>query len=546
MIQLKQTENKMKRNLDKFKDKNVLVVGLARSGTGAANLLSSIGAKVSVTDIKSRESLNNELKSLLPEVKVVAGEHPDEMFKTADLIVVSPGVPLSIQSLKHAKTNGVPVISELELGYQIVMGYGLSRKASEKLRVGTGSQPACPAGRLATPAFIGITGTNGKSTTTTLINKMLKKANFRTILAGNIGSALSEEINKALDIRGSGMNDSPDYHSRLKAIDYFVTEISSFQLESIRDFRPYIAVILNITPDHLDRYGSMKEYINAKAGVFRNQRSGDCLILNADDPVVMELYNSEFRIPKSRFKDITILFFSRKKEVEGIYMKNGSIHCNSLSTSRTVPRSCFRKKARGTVSSPLEIIAADEIKIKGVHNLENAMAASLGAIACGCPVEVVRDVLREFPGLKHRLEFISEINGVSFINDSKGTNISAVSGSLESFKKVILIMGGRDKAGDFSVLRNVIKEKVKTLLVIGEAKEKIAETFAGTTEIVPADSLKEAVDLSAAKASSGDVVLLSPGCTSFDMFTDFEDRGREFEKAVKELETQNHHFLKGS
>lgn len=510
-----------------FKGKNVLVVGLARSGIGAANLLSSIGANVRITDIKTQDLLTDNIKKLLPAVEIIAGEHPEGLFDTADLIVVSPGVPLDIPPVMRARASGIPVIGEFDLAYQIVTGDEL-RAVGDKQKTKTGSFSVT---HNLSPAFIGVTGTNGKSTAATLISMMIKSAGFKTILAGNIGNALTEEIFKILGAGGEGI------------IDYIVTEISSFQLESIQEFKPFIAVILNITPDHLDRYRNMQGYVNAKARIFENQGPSDYLILNADDPAVMELYESKI-LPRQvargnknqKSSSVNILFFSRKKEVNGIYYKDGNLHLNFLPPPRTVPPSCFRKEAGGTVSSLSRLIGADEIRIRGVHNLENAMAASLTAIISGCPVDVVRSTLKDFSGLEHRLEFVREINGVSFINDSKGTNIGAVIKSLESLENIVLIMGGRDKKGDFTVLKDLIKEKVRALILLGEAKEKIAETAGRGTEVILVDSLKEAVEVSVSKASAGDAVLLSPGCASFDMFTDFKDRGEKFKEAVNAIQ----------
>ncbi len=506
------TQNSSRFIRDKFKDKKVLVVGLARSGVGSANLLSSFGAKVSVTDVKSYDFLADDIKKLSPSVKVIAGGHPEDIFSNSDLIVVSPGVPPDIPPLIHAKEKGIPVIGELELAYQIVTSYEL--RVTSKIQ---NAEHATRNTHHALPAFIGITGTNGKSTTTTLIDLMLKRAGFKTLLAGNIGNALTEELNK-LRVKSE----------KLK-IDYIVTEISSFQLETVRDFRPFVALILNITPDHLNRYRSMEEYIDAKANIFKNQGADDYLILNADDPVIMNLYNSKLKTQNSKLRNV--LFFSRKTEVQGIYYKNGGLLSNLLSTPGTTPSGFLRK---GFVP-PLCIVAADEIKINGVHNLENSMAASLAALICGCSAETIRDVLKDFSGLEHRLEFVCEIDGVSFINDSKGTNVGAVVKSMEGLKNIVLIMGGRDKDGDFTVLKDLVKKKVKALVLLGEAKEKIAKALEGAADTVFVKDIKEAVEMSMLKASAGDVVLLSPGCASFDMFADFEDRGRRFKEAVKQI-----------
>jgi UDP-N-acetylmuramoylalanine--D-glutamate ligase len=301
--------------------------------------------------------------------------------------------------------------------------------------------------------------------------------------------------------------------------NYIVVEVSSFQLETIDRFKPKIAAILNITPDHLDRHENMEDYINAKARIFENQGAEDYLILNADDPVVKKVESEKLKVKSEKPK---VIYFSCNKEVEGIYFKDGRIYYNFPDLSLVTYHS--------------SLMNVDEIKIKGIHNLENTMAASAIALISGCSVEAVREVLREFSGLEHRVEFVNEVNGVRFINDSKATNIGAVIKSLENFEKVILIMGGRDKDGDFSVLEDLIKKKVKLLILLGEARQKIARTLGNITETLFADDLKRAVELSISRASDGDTVLLSPGCASFDMFVDFEERGRKFKEAVKEIQ----------
>jgi UDP-N-acetylmuramoylalanine--D-glutamate ligase len=332
---------------------------------------------------------------------------------------------------------------------------------------------------------------------------MMKKGGYKTILGGNIGNALTEEIYKQRA------------KSKEQKVDYIVAEVSSFQLESIKDFRPKGATIVNITPDHLDRYHSLEEYRNAKARICENQGTGDFLVLNQDDPETMKV--------KSEKLKVKLFFFSRKEEVNGIYLKNGVVYCN------------FQNSAPG-IRHPA-LIKADEIKIKGVHNLENAMAASAMALLAGCPTEAVIDSLKEFPGLEHRLEFVRELEGVSYFNDSKGTNVGAVMKSLESFSSpIILIAGGRDKAGDFSLMRQLVSERVKALVLIGEASEKIGKALGDLTETVQAKGLKEAVAVSRKLSVGGDVVLLSPACASFDMFRDFEDRGRQFKKSIMEMQ----------
>ena len=379
-----------------------------------------------------------------------------------------------------------------------------------------------------------VTGTNGKSTTTTMLGLMMKNGGFNTIVGGNIGNALTEELMRMGASQESGVrNQAPEdfqitLSSQLSTLNSVVAEVSSFQLEAIQTFRPKGATILNITPDHLDRYHSMDEYADAKAAVFINQRQDDFLVLNADDPETMKVESEKFpprpdspEAKKVKNERPEIFYFSRKKEVQGVYYENGFI-CSNFNSQLL------------TLNS--QLIRADEIKIKGVHNLENAMAASAMALLAKCSKEAVVKTLKEFPGLEHRLEFVRDLDGVIYINDSKGTNVGAVIKSLESFSEpVILIAGGRDKAGDFSLLAPFVKNRVKALVLIGEAGEKIKKALANLTDTKFAGDLKEAVMLSRKSASKGDVVLLSPACASFDMFRDFEDRGKQFKKIVREL-----------
>ena len=480
------------------------VVGLARSGIGAANLLSELGAHVTVTDIKTEGDLREFAARLNPSVRLALGSHPEDIFIHADMVVVSPGVPLDIRPLVHAKTGKIPVIGELELAYQIAVD-------------GSYNPPIAPLIKKDGGGFLAVTGTNGKSTTTALLDFMMKRGAYKTILGGNIGNALTEEILRRYMV----------HDTRFTTLDYIVAEVSSFQLEAIRGFRPKVAAIVNITPDHLDRYHSLEEYGNAKARIFENQGEGDFLVLNRDDPETMKVYNSEFspqgvaggdKIQNSKLP--RVFYFSRKQEkVEGLYLKNGTVYCNIPDLPQ--------------VPFPSVLIKVGEIKIKGVHNLENAMAASAMALLAGCPAEAVIDSLKEFPGLEHRLEFIRELNGVSYFNDSKGTNVGAVIKSLESFSEpIVLIAGGRDKAGDFFQLRDLVRERVKSLVLIGEAREKIKKAIGDLTDTIMAQDLRDAVNISRNTAEKGDVVLLSPACASFDMFEDFEDRGRQFKEIV--------------
>lgn len=493
---------------NKFKGKNILVIGLARSGTGAANLLAELGARVSITDKKSPNELNEQKKQLLPAVKFIEEDKAGDIIDSLDMIIISPGVPLYIPLLVKANIKGIPVIGELELAYQVIKSEVRSEKAEAGAIYPEGHRHESPPG-IRKAEIIGITGTNGKSTTTTLVDLMLKEAGLRTLLAGNIGNALTEEILKG--IRRKEGTFAP------ASMDRIVVEISSFQLETIEEFRPNVAAILNITPDHLDRYDSMKDYVDAKVRIVENQTSEDYLVLNADDPEIEKLRREKWEVISKELPKI--LYFSGTREVEGAYLRDGIIYCNS--SYLALPTSHF------------PLISQNEIKIKGVHNLENAMAASLMALVSGCGHDAVRKVLKNFPGLEHRVEFVDDINGVRFINDSKGTNVGAVVKSLADFENIILIMGGLDKGSDFSMLADLIKSKVKLLILIGAAADVIAGAIGSITETHRVSGLEEAVAVSMSRASSGDTVMLSPGCASFDMFKDFEDRGRKFKEAVK-------------
>jgi UDP-N-acetylmuramoylalanine--D-glutamate ligase len=441
-----------------FKGKRVTVVGMARSGIAAARALTVLGARVTVTDKKPLDQLDPQVKALgAVGVVIEAGGHPDRIFFETDLIVLSPGVP-KIAPVLEAQQHGVRVISELELAWQF-----------------------------SDAPYVGITGTNGKSTVTTLVGLMLARAGKKVLVAGNIGNALTEDI------------------LRLRDRDWIVAELSSFQLEDIVTFRPRVAAILNVTQDHLDRYHSIDEYGEAKARIFMNQRKDDLLVLNFDDPLVKSY---------ARRTLATVVPFSR--------------------LLRFNPGACVLKGYLAVNNK--RILPVKEIRITGVHNLENSLAAAALAMSAGADARSVAAVLREFPGLEHRLEFVRKKGGVIYINDSKGTNVGAVVKSVEGFTEpVILIAGGLDKGSDFSPLYGLFKQKVKLLILIGKAADKMAKTLGSSTETIFAKTLQEAVRLASKRASRGDVVLLSPACASFDMFKDFEDRGRQFKKAVNAL-----------
>jgi len=431
---------------------------MGKSGIAAARVLADLGGCVTITDKKPIQELESQITMLRnAAVSIEAGGHPERLFLESDLIVLSPGVP-KILPLLQAQRHGVTIISELELAWQI-----------------------------SNAPYIGITGTNGKSTVTTLVGLMLEKAGRQVLVAGNIGNALTDHVHE------------------LKTREWIVAELSSFQLEDIHEFRPKIGAILNLTQDHLDRYHTLEEYGEAKARVFMNQRKDDFLILNFDDPLVKSYANQT---------QATVVPFSRLLRFNpGACVHEGFVTFNGKRICRT-----------------------DEIRIQGVHNLENALAAAAISLSAGADKDAVAEVLREFSGLEHRLEFVREKNGVRYINDSKGTNVGAVIKSVESFHEpVILIAGGYDKGSDFSPLYSLFKEKVKLLILIGKAADKMQQALDSATETIRANTLEEAVQRASQKASSGDVVLLSPACASFDMFKDFEDRGKQFKEAVRNL-----------
>jgi len=441
-----------------FKNKRVTVVGMARSGIAAARALHALGARVTVTDKKPLDQLAAQVKALgTGAIAVEAGGHPDRIFLEADLVVLSPGVP-KIPQVLTARRRGVKVISELELAWL-----------------------------LSDAPYVGITGTNGKSTVTTLTGLMLERAGKKVFVAGNIGNALTGD---PVALRGR---------------DWIVAELSSFQLEDIETFRPKVASVLNVTQDHLDRYHSIEEYTEAKARVFLNQRKGDFLVLNFDDALVKAM---------ARRTAATVIPFSRRLRFNpGACVLDGWLTFNNR-----------------------RILPVDEIRIKGVHNIENALAAAAMSLLAGADDASVAAVLREFPGLEHRLEFVREKNGVTYINDSKGTNVGAVVKSVEGFTRpVILIAGGLDKSSDFSPLHDLFRQRVKLLILIGKAADAMARALGTATETVFAKTLRDAVALASSRAKPGDVVLLSPACASFDMFKDFEDRGRQFKEAVHAL-----------
>ncbi len=445
------------------KNKKVLIVGMGLSGVAAARLLSDFNADVRITDSRDELDLAENIMQLPDGVTIETGRHSSVMVDGIDMVIVSPGVSSDNPIITKARGHDIPVISEIELAYRF-----------------TANIP-----------WIAITGTNGKSTTTTLIDLMLRRAGYNIITGGNLGMPLCSAI-------------KDHYSSNSKErLDYIVSEISSFQLETIKTFRPHISIVLNITPDHLDRYRDMGEYIRAKKNIIRNMTEDDSLILNFQDPVVRT------------FEEETTArtyFFSIRPSHDGIsaFLRNGSIYINGK-----------------------EIISVNDMALKGVHNIENVMAATLASMLAGAGLESMRDVLISFSGLEHRLEYVDRIESVEFYNDSKGTNIGAVIKSVESFDhSVVLILGGKDKGSDFKDLIPYIKERVKAVVAMGECKEKVVKQLKDEVQVVKAEDMRDAVNKAFERAKPSGVVLLSPGCASFDMFDSFEHRGQVFKEEV--------------
>jgi len=441
--------------------KKVLVVGLGKTGEALSQFLLKRRARVKISEIKSASEFGQKIDEWTNRgVEVETGRHDLKSFMSSDLIVPSPGVPI-LAELKAAMKKGIPVISEIELAFQFLKG-----------------------------KIVGVTGTNGKSTTVTLIHKILKEGKREAFLAGNIGTPLI-----------SFVETSQESH-------IYITEISSFQLEYLKTFRASVSIFLNVSPNHLDWHPSFQSYYKTKKKLFLFQKEGDEAILNRDDPLVWRL--------KKEGK-AKAYGFSRKTRVSpGCFLQDGHLIICDQEEEKLMPLS--------------------EIRLPGAHNLENVMASALAAHLFGIPLPSIRESIKGFEGLEHRQEKVLTLRGVDFINDSKATTIEATTRALESYdRKMILILGGRDKGADFTQLRKPVKKKVKKAILIGEAINKIGKALKGIVPVEVASSLQEAVSLGFSSASSGDIVLLSPACTSFDMFKNFEERGQVFKKEVYEL-----------
>lgn len=446
-----------------FKNKNVLVCGIGKSGISASLLLKKLGANVTIQDLKTEENILNIDILKQNHISLYLGKNPQkDLIENTDIIVVSPGLPLDLDFILYAK-NRIEIISEIELAYSICKG-----------------------------DIVAITGTNGKTTTTTLVGEIIKNYK-KCFVVGNIGIPFSEKV------------------LEIKEDDIVVCEISSFQLETIKHFKPKVSAILNITPDHLNRHKTMENYILAKERIFENQSDKDFLVLNFEDE------NSKKFHQKT---NANILYFSTQKEIQnGAYLKNNQIFIN-----------CFGKNQK--------FINIDNLNILGKHNMENVMASILICMALKIPINIIKNTILNFKGVEHRIEFVCNKNGVDYYNDSKGTNVDASINAILAMKKPIhLIAGGYDKQSDFKPFIKTFENKVKNVVLIGEVKEKFAKDCQELNfkDFNFAKSLKEAVQICFEKAQNGECVLLSPACASWDMFKNFEERGNLFKLYVQNI-----------
>jgi UDP-N-acetylmuramoylalanine--D-glutamate ligase len=452
-------------NQEALKSASVTVLGAARSGIALADLLANSGARVLLSDQKFRPAVADPLDWLEQRgVKMEFGGHSAKVLDS-DLICISPGVPLMIPILLEAQKRQIPILGELEVASWFCSG-----------------------------PIIGITGSNGKTTTTELTGEIFKQHFKKILVGGNIGAPLSWEIQ---------LNPHPEI---------IILEISSFQLETIANFHPHIAVIMNLSPNHLDRYPDYESYVAAKLQILRNMDEADILLYSADDGFLKR------RVADSKPQKIS---FSISRELKaGAFWKDDAIHIRWKEYQQQIP--------------------VKRTLLKGPHNRYNMAVAALLSILKGVPPETIAGVLENFPGVEHRLEAVRTIDGIQFVNDSKATTVAALGFALRSFSEpIVLIAGGKDKGGDFSELNELLKKHAHTVVVIGEAAGRMKEAWKKVLPVFDAASLDEAVDTAHKLAEAGDVVLLSPACSSFDMFKDYEDRGRQFKSIVKNIKSHS-------
>jgi UDP-N-acetylmuramoylalanine--D-glutamate ligase len=445
-----------------LRGKRVLVVGLARTGVATALFCEEHGAQVTATDTLASSDLTSAAAKLSSAgIQLELGGHRRESFLAADLIVPSPGVPFDQPDLVAARKKGIAEWSEIELAWRFLQG-----------------------------RLVAITGSNGKTTTTALTGHILKSAGLPVLVGGNIGTPLISLVAE----------------SREESIA--VAEVSSFQLEAILAFRPDVSVFLNLTPDHIDRHGSMEAYAAAKARIFENQKREDAAVMNADDAASARYAPSRPRV----------YWFSRKKEVaRGAYVRGDDIiFCDGDAEARLASRAA--------------------ISLRGEHNLENVLAAATASCLMGAAPATIAEAVRTFPGVEHRLQFVAEIGGVQFYNDSKATNVDATEKALEAFPgNLLVILGGKDKGSDYAPLGPLLARGARRAFLIGAATEKIAAQIEGSVALERCGTLDRAVHAAYEAARPGDIVLLAPACASFDQFQNFEHRGRVFVELVREL-----------
>jgi UDP-N-acetylmuramoylalanine--D-glutamate ligase len=452
-------------NLFELRGKRVLVVGLARTGVATALFCAARGARVTATDARTETAIGEALAQLrAASVQLELGGHRENTFLEQDVIIPSPGVPADAPLLQAARAKGVTIWSEIELADRFLKG-----------------------------RLIGITGSNGKTTTTSLIEHILRSAGVPTILAGNIGTPLISRVGQTSDVTVT------------------VLELSSFQLELIDTFRPDISVFLNLTPDHLDRHYTLESYGAAKARIFENQTEADSAVLNADDPATTEYAPSKPRV----------FWFSRKQRVaQGAFVRKDEI--------------VFRHEGKDE-----PVLKLQDISLAGAHNVENVLAAVAATRLAGADAAAIARGVRSFSGVEHRLEFVAEIGGVRYYNDSKATNVDATLKALDAFPgRILVVLGGKDKGSDYTLLQKALREKTILALLIGAASEKIEKQIAGSVAMEHAGTIERAVEIASHAARPGDVVLLAPACASFDQFENYEHRGRVFKDLVHQLERQ--------
>ena len=452
----------------KIDGRKALVLGAGKSGIESARFLAERGAVVALHDKKDVESWPEAARSLKTthNVGLISGDIPSWLLDQIDLVVISPGVPTNTVPARYVDRKDGEVIGEVELAYRFLKG-----------------------------RIVGITGSNGKTTTTALIGELLKNAGIETQVGGNIGTPL-------LSLTETSVDDG-----------WTVVELSSFQLETIKEFRPNVGICLNVTPNHLDRYDSFHDYALAKHRIFMNQTVEDVAIVNADDEITSSWASG---------LNANVTMFSVKKELdEGLFLRGNELVC----------RAGDREKVLTT---------RDEIFLRGLHNVENVLAAFAAGLACGASPESMRETVRDFKGVEHRIEFVAEIDGVKFYNDSKATSVDATSKALEALSggdgKTILILGGRGKNAPYAPLIGLIESSVRSLILIGEDADNIELQLAGHAPIMRAESIDDAVNKGFEVAISGDAVLLAPACASFDMFKSFEERGEVFKAAVAQVQ----------